>query len=428
MAEAIKTSPTTPGSPAGAAQAPPALSVFDLAKAVVANVSRLYHGSPEVLRDEYTPERFSFRVKETQEVLGALAPAVSGHAPPHMVIQGRAGSGKSFILHQVIAGLKHAAPQPTPFTVAYVNCSLLDSDHAFLRVVASATVEGSAKAGGEKRGVDALLGEIQGTLTEKGHPIILVLDGVDEAFTRLGDEFLYSLLNMSAGNARISIVMVVRDPSFEGKLGIRTASRFLPDHVAFEPYDEQQVATIIGERARAAFGEDAEVHEAVEACATFAARQDGGNVRTALSTLRLAAKLAEEEGASVVSKEHVERAVSELHQETLSRQIRTMDTQDQAILHSILSLVSDTAEGTTSFEKAYEHYQHYCNAIGVQPFKERAARNRVEDIERKGFIKTRMLFLGRNGGRLRIISPAVSPGEGLRVLDGVLRPAGPGSL
>jgi hypothetical protein len=36
-----------------------------------------------------------------------------------------------------------------------------------------------------------------------------------------------------------------------------------------------------------------------------------------------------------------------------------------------------------------------------------------------------MLHLGRNGGRLPLISPAVSPGEGLRVLDGVLRPVGP---
>jgi hypothetical protein len=36
-----------------------------------------------------------------------------------------------------------------------------------------------------------------------------------------------------------------------------------------------------------------------------------------------------------------------------------------------------------------------------------------------------MLHLGRNGGRLPLNSPAVSPGEGLRVLDGVLRPVGP---
>lgn len=421
MAESTKTRPTTPGHLSYAASATPTPSVFDLAKEVVARASRIYQGPPEVLRDDYMPKNLPFREKEISALLSALSPLVSGYQPPHIVVQGRAGTGKSTILPQVLDALARHSHLVTPFTVAYISCPLIDSDSTFLREVASAVARDSA-TGREKRGAEALLEELKGVIASKGQQVVLVLDGIDQALPHLNPEFLYGILNLNTETSHVAVIAVVRDPSFERKLGIKTSSRFLTEHVAFETYDEQQVTAIVGERARVVLGDDPEVHEAVTVCAAYAVREDGGNVRTALSTLRLAAKLAEQEGAGAVSKDHVERAVAELHVELLSRQIRGMDIQDQVLLHSILSLVHDTAEGTTVFEKIYPHYEQYCNVVNVPPFKERAARNRVDDLERQGLVRSRMVHLGRNGGRKRLISPVVSPGEGLRVLDGVLAP------
>ena len=421
MAESTRPRSPTPGHPSNAASAPPAPSVFDLAKEVVARTSRIYQGPPAVLRDDFQPKSLPFREREISALLSALSPLVSGYEPPHIVVQGRPGSGKSTILPQVLDALAHHPQLVTPFTVAYVNCPLIDSDSVFLREVVAA-VSGDSTAGREKRGTDALLEELRGVVASKGQQVVMVLDGIDQALPHLNPEFLYGILGLNTGNSHVTVITVVRDPSFEGKLGIKTSSRFLAEHVSFETYDEQQVTTIVEERARVALGEDPEVHEAVGTCAAYAAREDGGNVRTALSTLRLAAKLAEQEGAAAVSKDHVERAVAELHVETLSRQIRGMDVQDQVLLHSILSLVHDTAEGTTVFEKIYPHYERYCNVVNIPAFKERAARNRVDDLERRGLVRSRMVHLGRNGGRKRLISPAVSPGEGLRVLDWILAP------
>ena len=421
MAESTKPRPPTPGHPSDAAQAPPAPSVFDLAKEVVARASRIYQGPPEVLRDDFQPKNLPFREKEISTLLSALSPLVSGYQPPHIVVQGRPGTGKSTILPQVLDALARHPQLVTPFTVAYVNCPLIDSDSSFLREVVAA-VSGDSTAGREKRGTDVLLEELRGAVTAKAQQVVLVLDGIDQALPHLSPEFLYGILNLNTESSHIVVITVVRDPSFEGKLGIKTSSRFLAEHMAFEAYDEQQVAAIVGERAQVALGDDPEVHEAVAACAAYAAREDGGNVRTALSTLRLAAKLAEQEGAITASKEHVERAISEFYLETLSRQIRAMDVQDQVLLHSILSVVHDTPEGTTVFEKIYPSYEQYCNMVNVPAFKVRAAWNRVNDLERRGFIRSRMVHLGRKGGRMRLITPAVSAGEGLRVLDGILAP------
>ncbi len=424
MAESTRPKAPTLGHNANAVSAPPGPSVFDLAKEVIAQVSRIYQGPPEILRDDYIPKNLPFREKEIRALLSALSPLVSGYKPPHIVVQGRPGTGKSTILPQVLEALARHPQLVAPFSMAYVNCMLIDSDNSFLREVV-ATVSGDVAKGREKLAADALLKELREVTISKGQQVVLVLDGIDQAMPHLNPEFLYGILGLNSENIHVTVIAVVRDPSFEGKLGIKTISRFLAEHVAFEPYDEQQVAAIVGERARVAFGDDPEVHEAVSACATYATREDGGNVRTALSTLRLAAKLAEQEGSGAISKDHVERAVAELHMETISRQIRGVDVQDQVLLHSILSLVHDVPEGTTVFEKVYPHYEQYCNMMNVPPFKERAARNRIDDLERRGLIRSRMVHLGRNGGRMRLISPAVSPGEGLRVLDGVLRPVGP---
>ena len=421
MAESTRPRPPTPGHPSDSAPAPQAPSVFDLAKEIVARASRIYQGPPEVLRDDFQPKSLPFREKEISALVSALSPLVSGYQPPHIVVQGRPGTGKSTILPQVLDALARHPQLVTPFAVAYVNCPLIDSDSSFLREVVAA-VSGDSTAGREKRGTDALLEELGRAVASKAQHVVLVLDGIDQALPHLSTEFLYGILNLNMGNSHVVVIAVVRDPSFEGKLGIKTSSRFLAEHVAFETYDEQQVTAIVGERARVALGDDPEVHEAVTACAAYAVHEDGGNVRTALSTLRLAAKLAEQEGAAAVSREHVERSISEFHVETLSRQIRGMDVQDQVLLHSILSLVHDAAEGTTVFEEIYPHYEQYCNVVNVPAFKERAARNRVDDLERRGLVRTRMVHLGRNGGRKRLIAPAVSPGEGLRVLDGILRP------
>lgn len=420
MAESTKPRAPTLGHHTNAVSAPPGPSVFDLAKEVVAQVSRIYQGPPEILRDDYIPKNLPFREKEIRALLSALSPLVNGYQPPHIVVQGRPGTGKSTILLQVLDALARHPQLVTPFSVACVNCPLIDSDSTFLREVVAA-VSGDSTTGREKHGADVLLEELKGVIVSKGQQLVLVLDGIDQALPHLNPEFLYGILGLNTGNSHVTVIAVVRDPSFEGKLGIKTSSRFLAEHVAFEAYDEQQVTAIVEERARVALGDDSEVHDAVVACAAYAAREDGGNVRTALSTLRLATKLAEQDGAGTVSKDHVERAVAEFHVETLSRQIRGMDVQDQVLLHSILSLVHDAPEGTTVFEKIYPHYEQYCNVVNIPPFKERAARNRVDDLERRGFTRSRMVYRGRNGGRMRLISPAVSPGEGLRVLDGVLR-------
>jgi cell division control protein 6 len=396
-------------------------SIFARIQRAVQVSSQLYQGSPEFLRETYQPTNLLHRDNEVDMLVSILQHTLQGYAPTPVVAYGPAGSGKTATIRLILSSLQRL-PGGDQLHVAYVPCANLQSDHAFLREVATAVEEGSQPPATEKRGTDALLESIKASLNTKGGVTVLVLDGIDGMTSRVGSEFLLPLLNLGGGDIKLGLVLISRISSAVARLGEKTRSRLIPELVAFRPYTESDLRDILRVRSKAVFGTEADLEGTLAVCSSFAAEKDQGSARTALSILRMAARFAEEDQATDVSGEHANRAVAELRGESLVRSLQLLDEPDRTLLRSILGMLADGPGGEIKFEGAYTHYLERCKALGVQPFKDRAARKHVDTLEGKGLLRTRMVHLGRNGGRMKMIQAGIPAGEGLRVLDGILRP------
>ncbi len=396
-------------------------SIFARIQRAVQVSSQLYQGSPEFLRETYQPTDLLHRDNEVDALVSILQHTLQGHAPTPVVVYGPAGSGKTVTIRLILSSLQRL-PGGDQLHVAYVPCANLQSDHAFLREVATSAEEGSQPLATEKRGTDALLESIKTSLTAKGGVSVLVLDGIDEMISRASSEFLLPLLNLGSGDLKLGLVLISRISSVAARLGEKTRSRLIPELVAFRPYTESDLRDILRVRSKAVFGTETDLEGTLAVCSSFAAEKDQGNARTALSILRMAARFAEEDQATEVSGEHANRAVAELRGESLVRSLQMLDEPDRTLLRSVLGVLTGGSGGEVGFEGAYTHYLERCRALGVQPFKDRAARKHIDTMEGKGFLRTRMVHLGRNGGRMKMIQAGIPAGEGLRVLDGILAP------
>jgi cell division control protein 6 len=372
----------------------------------------------EKLLPDYVPEELPHRDEQILKLASILAPALRGSRPSNVFIYGLTGTGKTAVTKYVLRKMKEKAPQTVEY--AYINCRQNNTSY---RVLAEL-----AKHVGVKIPFTGLaLGEVMKRLLQglerRRYVLIVVLDEIDNLVKRQGDDVLYFLtrVNENLSSSKVSLIGITNDLKFTEFLDARVKSSLGEEELVFPPYSAAQLEDILRRRAKEALHEGVADDEVLRRVAAIAARQNS-DCRLALDILLKAADIADREGASRITLEHVEKARNEIEKNLAVDIIKTMPLHVKLVLASIYLLSrSDSARMITT-GLIYDKYKELVGKVGIEPVTSRRVSDIINELDMTGIINAKVISLGRYG-RTKVVSlgvPARNVEEGL-MSDLILR-------
>ncbi len=370
----------------------------------------------EVLRPDYVPEYLPHREEQIKELTNILAPLLNGERPSNVFIYGLTGTGKTAVTKYVIRKVNEYANKlkGVTFIYTYINCRHEDTTYRVLRRLAGSL---NIKIPFTGLSTAEVFSRVVKAIENIGKVVVVVLDEVDFLVKKQGDDLLYRLtrVNDELAKGKVSVIGITNDVRFMERLDPRVKSSLGEVEMVFPPYDAIQLSDILRERAKLAFREGVIKEGVIEYCASIAAKEHG-DARRALDLLRVAGEIAEREGASGVTVEHVKKAREELERDMVIDVIKTMPYHGKIILLT-LALNNGRVESTGEL---YIKYREMCRKVALEPVTQRRISDLISELDMLGIINARIINRGRYG-KTRQVTLTVSPQTVLKALSGDLR-------
>lgn len=286
-----------------------------------------------VLRDEWVPPDPRHRNGVLNELSTVLDP-LDGVGPGSAFLHGPPGVGKTTCARFIVEELRR---EVLDVEHAYVSCWTDSTRFAVLRGVLDAVGEGyDVVPGATPR--SELVDRLRGVEA----PLVVVLDEVD---TLREPAVLYDLHE----RPNVGLVLVAnREDEFFAGLDDRVRSRLRGCRsIGLQPYDTDQLVGILRDRVREGLSDGAVSEEQL----TRLARAAGGDARSAITMLRLAARACWHDGGDRLTDDAVDEAIASstrvVRQSALSRLNR-----HQRLLYELVYDAGELSSG--ELHDAYE--------------------------------------------------------------------------
>ncbi len=359
----------------------------------------------EVLLPDYVPLELPHRSEEIRRLAEVVAPALRGERPNNVFIYGLTGTGKTAVTKYVLRRLQELASQKGAMVQSiYVNVRQRETPY---KVLADVAEQLGLRVPFTGLSIGELFSRIVKRLSRLEGVYIVVLDEID-FLVRRGDDVLYDLtrVNEHLQRARVSVIGITNSVRLVDSLDPRVRSSLGEQTLVFSPYNAEQLKDILSQRAALAFNEGALEEGVIPLCAALAAREHG-DARRALDLLRVAAEIAEREGAPKVTEEHVMRARAEIERDKVSDVIRTLPLHSKLVLASVLSATGwGRVEATTG--DIYSTYRSVVRSLGLEEVTLRRVSGVLGELDMLGIISGRVVSRGRYG-KTRVVELAADP-------------------
>jgi cell division control protein 6 len=249
-------------------------------------------------------------------------------------------------------------------------------------------------------------------LDERHQAVVLILDEIDTLVCKVGDEFLYNLtrINNELKNAQLNIVGITNDLSFRDRLDMRIKSSLSEEEILFRPYNALELKNILAQRIEEGFLPGVVSEPIINKCAAIAA-QEHGDARRALDLLRVAGEIAERNGETTITEEHVNIAEEKLDVDRVTETIKTQPRQSQAVLYAIFGLSKREAKKWVDSRiltgDVFHAYENICTENGLKILTQRRVSDLIAELDMLGIINAKVISKGRYG-RTREISLPMS--------------------
>jgi len=353
----------------------------------------------KALQANYTPKEIPYREKQIEQVASILAPALRHEKPSNLFIYGKTGSGKTLsIKHTTEAMHLIAKKNNINLKILYLNCKLKKVADTEYRLIAQLVRDFGKDVPATGLPTEEIYKMFVQALDQEPQIIIIILDEIDQLVKKTGDEILYNLTRLSSElkNSEVSIIGISNDLVFTDVLDPRVKSSLSEEEVLFPPYDALQLQKILKERAHLCFKEGSLTEGVISKCAAYAAREHG-DARRALELLRVAGEIAERQGETQVTVNHIDGAEEKIESDKVLESINSQPKQSQLVLYAIFSKALTNNQERLFTGDIYELYKDYCIKTTVRPLTQRRVSDIIAELDMLGIINTKIISKGRYG-------------------------------
>lgn len=308
-----------------------------------------------VLRDTFIPREIVHRDAEVQELARALEPITEGEDPENVLLHGPTGAGKTCIARHTLERLEE---EVLDLRTQYINCW---EHYTRFRALYEALsgIGRTLDVHRQSTPKDELLRRLR---EADDRPYVLILDEADQLEDK---KVLYDLHAMP----HITMVMIANEEEdVFARADHRVRSRLMSSRrIAFDRYATGDLVAILERRAEHGLKPGAVDSTTLEELASRA----GGDARIAITSLRAAARLAEDRGLERITEDVVEEAVPEAREETRQKNVDALNRHQKA-LYDIIAEKDEIAP-----RELYDAYQEEVD----EPKSERTLRTYLQKME-----------------------------------------------
>lgn len=243
--------------------------------------------NPDLLAEDYLPEKIPGREGQLKALGHSLTPALSRNKPMHAWLFGASGSGKTATSRYVLKQMR----QEANVNGVYVNCWESHTLHFIMEKIVTDL---------------RLLHTAQSSTTYKlmkfqrhiqSEPFIIVLDEIDKPEPKERNTILYALSTLG----KVGLLCISNDKLAFYTLEERVKSRLNPVQVEFHPYTKADLLEIISQRADLSLTPGTWSRQLLEKIVNLS----GGDARVAIQTLKDAANDAQINRDKVIAESHI---------------------------------------------------------------------------------------------------------------------------
>ncbi len=354
-----------------------------------------------ILQTNYTPETIPHREKQITQVASIIAPSLRMEKPSNLFVYGLTGTGKTLVINYIKKELiKRASKQKVPLLIPYINCKLRKVADTEYRILAELLNKLGKKVPMTGLPTDQLYRKFIDAVDSKKQIIIIILDEIDRAVKKIGDEFLYNFtrLNSELNKSQISIIGISNDLKFIEILDPRVKSSLSEEEILFPPYNALQLQDILKRRAKEAFKQKIVGEGVIEKCSAYAAREHG-DARRALDLLRIAGELVERDNKKKITLDYIDKAKDRIEADKILIAVESQPKQFQLTLLAIIKLVKKLKikDQPIFTGDIYNFYRELCHRSGTECLTQRRISDIIAEFDMLGVINARVISKGRYG-------------------------------
>lgn len=357
--------------------------------------------SQQVLDSDYQPETFLERSEEEQALTSALLPLARSGQPDNTFIYGQTGTGKTCAVNIILDDLKHESKSwDHDICVMKVSCNNKTNYDLSVELTNRLRPDDDPVPGRgfqEGKVMDWLLEEME-SLDESF--VVIVLDEVEN----LGDDpgLLYQIPRAretgKLEDTQPCLITISNNFRYLDHLEPKTLATLRGQTIHFDPYNADQLGSILHNRADKAFN-DGVLEDGVIPYIAARAAQNTGSARHALNVLRKAGRLAEETGDELVTEnDHAKKAFKEVKLDQIATQLADLSAQEHALMYA-LALLDQDNQTPCRRDTIYSIYENITTEIGLTPKATRTIHEDLNELGFNGFVSRQEENQGERGGR-----------------------------
>jgi len=360
----------------------------------------------EPLSENYTPKKFLYRELEAKFLAKIVAPALQGGTPSNVLITGQVGTGKTAVIKYVLSKLEKKSKEKgltTPVQFCYVNCRILRGEY---KIVFELCKQLGINAPSTGISFGELFSRFADGVDSEKRILIIVLDELDTFVEERGCDLIYNLTRVKLVKSKLSMIGIGNNMSLQEWIDARTLSTLRAETIEFEPYEAGQIIEILNQRAESAFWEGVLKDGVVNLCSALAKNQ-GGDMRLALTLLSVAGECAVRNNASFVTQNHVREAERNIEHDRTVDIIQHLSDSEKIVIFS--ALVLDEANGGCfhnggdfPIRKLYKKHQQVRRKLRMDPLTERRILQLVSQLAARGLLDAHVKSLGRDGRMTKV--------------------------
>jgi cell division control protein 6 len=349
--------------------------------------TNIFSNRPKIFRDRnilsptYIPKILRYRDRQFEELKNYFGYVLDGSPPPHLLLLGFPGTGKTVTLRKVLEALSQTKEVQNNFKIGYTvaikggyQTTICLAQNMGLPIpslgLSFQTVWSS---------IDNAVGDKIG---------IFVIDEIDRALDDTGERLLYCLSRrpktaVIGVSNKLSIYEKIKDP------GVK--SSYVPYKIVFPPYNAEELNEILKDRLEEAFYPQV-IDEAVIRKIAAIATLRGGDARYALDLLLSCGDIAVQHKSTKITEELVDEARDHLELAYIKKAIVQLHIVQKLLLYIVLRQKSNTPSAI------YNEYNSLAEKIGSPRFTSRRLGEYMEQLEFLGFVDLIKKGKGRGQG------------------------------